>query len=296
MPSLDLQEEDLELDETIRALNKEDLYTLFYYLGNYTQDLSTQHRIAVYAFREITRREQEIASILCRDPTSINAFRFFGEPNYRALRDSEMVQELAIIANFNLENATNEEVYTFTRLFQDPNVQGQACETIQDVQAIDVNFLQRKRPVEESKRVVFILLVDGYYSGHIYTLYQPDRPEVTNVVGIRTALLELYSRKYTGRRIGAAPIFMDAIRNYSLEIGNRYILVHNPFPPMIDILGRCGFYTIEGREEQNPTTLRGSLSHPSWLEESYNDDMILPLKEELQCPVPNYYLHFLTLT
>ncbi len=86
---------------------------------------------------------------------------------------------------------------------------------------------------------VFVLVIDGVYSGHVYAWKTMD---VTNVIGIRTSIYQLLIDKCKLRTSGVAAIFMDAIHKWAKQHPyTEYIRVLQPIGQMPHILSKCGF-------------------------------------------------------
>lgn len=120
---------------------------------------------------------------------------------------------------------------------------------------------------------VFVLVVNGIYSGHVYAwTIEVENSRVTNVIGIRSSILQLLGAVCDVRQRGVAPMFFSSIHRWAaeggslilgvnswrvsqlressatLEIDNpidHYIRVLQPIGPMPDILKNCGFVMVK---------------------------------------------------
>lgn len=98
---------------------------------------------------------------------------------------------------------------------------------------------------------VFILLINGIYSGHIYAWKVPIsyiNAEVTNVIGIRASIMQILLNKCNKKQPNIARIFLSAIRDWSLSRAApntiQYMRIIHPIGPMPRILKDCGFARV----------------------------------------------------
>jgi hypothetical protein len=140
---------------------------------------------------------------------------------------------------------------------------------------------------ERQDILTFILLHEGRYRGHIHTWREPNVPQVTHIVGIRTSLVDLLSEAPKPKI--AAPL-LAAIKEIAAKRGDILLRVYHPYPVMAALLGKWGFHTLTGRENPIPVGSREELSLPEWASE---EDMVLRISEELHFPTPSYSLEIL---
>ena len=84
----------------------------------------------------------------------------------------------------------------------------------------------------------FVLINNGMYSGHIYTW---TSNAITNIIGIRSSLLQILGTHCGLKQGGIATIFLSAIREFALSTNAQVLRVVQPIGPMPDLLKRCGF-------------------------------------------------------
>ncbi|CAH6418436.1 Hypothetical protein HVR_LOCUS151 [uncultured virus] len=144
---------------------------------------------------------------------------------------------------------------------------------------------------------VFVLVVNGLYSGHIYAWnVTAGSSQVTNVIGIRSSLLQLFADQCGLRQRGVAPIFMNAIKEWA-TITNKsktaYVRIIQPISPMPDILKGCGFTMMKPMKYIDDTKwLFDDLSLgniPLTQGLIFRDyDYIIKITDSFNCPAPKY--------
>ena len=99
---------------------------------------------------------------------------------------------------------------------------------------------------------VFVATVGGVYAGHAYAwTVETEAGCVTNIVGVRSSILQIMKDSCGLKQRGMAPMFFSAIRSWALErSGNKierkngkphYIRYLQPIGLMPKILAKCGF-------------------------------------------------------
>lgn len=137
---------------------------------------------------------------------------------------------------------------------------------------------------------VFVLINNGLYAGHIYAW---TTNAITNIIGIRSSLLQILGAHCGLKQGGIATIFLSAIREFALSSKSQVLRVIQPIGPMPDMLKRCGFVLAR--------TVRNTPGFETLFDGSGIDDMpmtnmlifreydyIMSTANNLQCYPPNY--------
>lgn len=267
-----------EYNHLINNLTFFDLYRIFSNLDRYTVTRDEQRILALHAFRRITGEEKRRRDLLCLGE----------ELNYNIVKQDPFIEEVTVNCGIHLNNISNQELEKIMYLRD----KEQTCETLDDIFYRDMRYLERNYDTV-TDLIVFILLIDGKYSGHIYTSHNMEiSPFITNVIGIRSSMVELLSKNCLSGRPSLAPIFFSSILEVAKLRNDQYLRVINPFPPMPKILSRCGFHTIMGG---NQRIISDPLEPFNWMSEDDMDDMIYIIEEypEIPCQTSKYTLQIL---
>lgn len=96
---------------------------------------------------------------------------------------------------------------------------------------------------------VFIMTIDNMYSGHIYAwTVDMDVARVTNIIGIRSSLLQLMIDRCGLKQHGITPLFINAIKDWAVTTDldethqkDHYIRFLQPLDPMPNLLSNYNF-------------------------------------------------------
>jgi len=149
---------------------------------------------------------------------------------------------------------------------------------------------------------VFIVTVDGMYAGHTYAwTVDMEVARVTNVIGIRSAIIQIMADRCGLKQQAIAPMFLKAIQQWSEarnsdndnQSNDHYIRILQPIGPMPRILTKCGF---------SPTKRLRNVSEMKWLFDNLSlgntpltsglifreYDYIVKVSDSLKCVSPAY--------
>ena len=109
------------------------------------------------------------------------------------------------------------------------------------------NYLNLFFPIDVvNNPQVFILIKNGKYTAHVYAWSVTMDISVTNVIGIRSSLLELMNNVCNKKISGIGTILINSIYNWTRDLTDtdNYIRVIHPIGPMPTILERYGFIKV----------------------------------------------------
>lgn len=152
----------------------------------------------------------------------------------------------------------------------------------------------------------FVLVINGIYSGHIYawTVENTDGPgRVTNVIGMRSSILELLLDPRGLQHSSITTIFLNAIRTWAVNQDIRlvqaanglphYIRVLQPIGLLPGLLTKCGFVMtkiLRNQDGMNWLFDNGSMGDIALVRQLLfrEYDYIAFIDTPLQCSGPTY--------
>jgi len=180
------------------------------------------------------------------------------------------------------------------RLIYDPTI----LDALKDIHTRDDYLFSRNIDDLDVYPNVFLLIIDGIYSGHIYawTINDPTKNySVTNIIGIRSSVHQIMLNKCNLKQQGIATIFLSAIHTWSASTANstHYLRVLQPIGPMPKFLQSCGFVlskTLYNQENTRWLFDNGSLGHTLLVKGLFfrDHDYIMNIVDPLKCRYPPY--------
>lgn len=178
-----------------------------------------------------------------------------------------------------------------------------------DVYDRDEQLFNTNLSKSEALPTIFVLTADGIYIGHIYAWKVSIAPaipngQITNVIGIRSSILEILAAKCGQKQANIANILLSAIRTWALiSSGPQYIRIIQPIGSMPLILEKCGFTKVEQMQNIPDWLIEepflGETDIYNWREMMYFDetprhrDYVTDAHKQLQCHIPPHKIIFI---